>query len=90
MKSERKEAGGVEPADLKRNVKTWCQTDNKRTARRQRQILHLHRCGTRCVMEALIAVEGGEPLDAVLADFERLPPSTYHATIMAFCDGGST
>jgi hypothetical protein len=90
MTSKKVEADGVQPGDLESNNVSWCHLDNKRTARRQRQILHLHRCGTRCVMEALIAVDGGEPLDAVLADFERLPPSTYHARIIAFCDGGCT
>jgi hypothetical protein len=65
-----------------------CSTDNKRTRRRQVQILHLHQCGPRCLLEAMLAIEAGEPLDAALADFERLPPSVYDAAIMAFCDGG--
>ena len=55
---------------------------------RQRRVQHLHRCGPRCILEALLAVENGEPLDAVLADFERLPPETYHAAFMLFLDGG--
>jgi hypothetical protein len=74
---------------VEENVKTWCPVDNKRTARRQRQSSHLHQCGPRCILEALLALEAGEPLDAVLADFERLPPATYHAAIAAFCDGGA-
>ena len=70
---------------------SWCNVDSKRTARRQAQIAHLHRCGPRCILEALIAVDGGEPLDSVLADFERLPPSLYHATLYHYAaldDGG--
>ena len=47
------------------------------------------KCGPRCILEALLAIEAGNPVDAVLADFERLPPETYHAAIMAFCDGSS-
>ena len=58
-----------------------------RSPRRQRQAMHLHQCGPRCILEALIAVDSGEPLDSVLADFERLPPRLYHAALMAFCDG---
>ena len=43
-------------------------------------------------MEALIAVDNGQPLDAVLADFERLPPEVYAATLYyytAMADGCS-
>lgn len=58
----------------------------ERSPRRHQQSIHLHACGPRCILEALIAVESGQPLDAVLADFERLPPRVYHAAIMAFCD----
>jgi hypothetical protein len=46
-----------------------------------RQAQHLHRCGPRPILEALIAVEKGNSLKSVLADFERLPPETYHATL---------
>jgi len=60
-----------------------------RSERRKRQVRHLHKCGPRCILEALLAIEAGNPVDAVLADFERLPPETYHAAIMAFCDGSS-
>jgi hypothetical protein len=62
-------------------------------ARRQRQARHLHRRGPRCILEALIAVDSGEPLDAVLADFERLPPELYHATLYhygALADEGAS
>ena len=62
----------------------------ERSARRQRQARHLHRCGPRCILEALLAVDRGDSLDAVLADFERLPPETYHAALMLFCDGAAT
>ena len=60
-----------------------------RSGRRQLQVQHLHRCGPRCILEALIAVEAGQPLDAVLADFKRLPPEVYHSAIMLYCDGGA-
>jgi hypothetical protein len=49
----------------------------KRNTRRQRQIAHLHAAGPRPVMEALLAVEAGQDLDDVLADFARVAISTY-------------
>jgi hypothetical protein len=55
--------------------------DIKRSPRRQAQSHHLHKCGPRCILEALIAVERVEEIDAVLANFERLAPETYHATL---------
>ena len=30
------------------------------------------------MLEALIAIEGGQPLDAVLEDFARVPADIYH------------
>jgi hypothetical protein len=51
----------------------------QRSARRQRLAKHLHKCGVRPVLEALIAVEGGQPLDTVLEDFARLSPEIYEA-----------
>lgn len=53
-----------------------------RSPRRQRQVLHLHRCGPRAILECLIAVERGQPVDDVLADFARLP----HSAIMLYLD----
>jgi hypothetical protein len=50
-----------------------------RNARRQRLARHLHRCGERPVLEALIAVESGQDLDLVLEGFGRLQPEIYHA-----------
>ena len=50
-----------------------------RTARQQHLAKHLHRCGPRPVLEALIAVDRGQGLDAVLEDFARLQPETYQA-----------
>jgi hypothetical protein len=50
-----------------------------RSARRQRQVAHLHASGPRPVLEALIGVEKGQPLDDVLTDFARLPVAIYHA-----------
>ena len=51
-----------------------------RSEKRRRQVRHLVACGERCVLEALIAVDNGRPLDLVLLDFERLHPDTYKQT----------
>ncbi len=67
-----------------------------RSARRQRLVQHLHRCGPRPVLEALIAVECGQDLDVVLEDFARLQPEIFEAVgadvlpidDMAVVDGG--
>ena len=53
---------------------------NPRSERRQKQVKHLVACGERCVLEALIAVDNGQPLDLVLRDFEKLSPETYKLT----------
>lgn len=50
-----------------------------RNPRRQRLAKHLHECGPRPVLEALLAVEAGQSLDATLEDFGRLPAPIYHA-----------
>ena len=50
-----------------------------RNTLRQRQTAHLHEAGPKPVLEALIAVAAGEDLDAVLADFARVPVSIYKA-----------
>jgi hypothetical protein len=49
-----------------------------RSARRRRLCAHLHNAGPRPVLEALIAVESGQPLDDVLEDFGRIPADIYH------------
>ena len=54
-------------------------TRNPRSARRQYLAGRLHRCGPRPILEALIAVEAGQDLDFVLADFARLQPEVYAA-----------
>lgn len=51
-----------------------------RSERRRRQVRHLIDCGERCVLEALIAVDNGQPLDLVLLEFERLHPDAYKLT----------
>jgi hypothetical protein len=51
----------------------------KRTARRRHLSAHLHSAGPRPVLEALLAVESGQDLDAVLEDFGRIPAGIYHA-----------
>ena len=50
-----------------------------RHVRRQRLVRHLHQAGERPVLEALVAVEAGQLLDDVLADFGRIPINVYHA-----------
>ena len=54
-------------------------SNTARSPRRQHLARHLHACGPRPVLEALLEVEAGRPLDAVLADFGRLPPELYAA-----------
>ena len=49
----------------------------KYCARRQRLIQHIYEAGPRAVMEALLAVEAGNSLDDVLADFARIPAHIY-------------
>jgi hypothetical protein len=51
-----------------------------RSDQRRRQVRHLVRCGERCVLEALLAVDAGQSLDFVLGDFERLHPDAYKIT----------
>lgn len=51
--------------------------DDPRSSQRQRLVKHLHAAGERPVLEALLAVEAGQPLDAVLEDFARIPVATY-------------
>ena len=52
---------------------------DRRSIRRVHLSRHLHACGLRPLLEALIAVEQGHALDDVLADFARLPAETYRA-----------
>jgi|SRR4029077_5822401 hypothetical protein len=69
-----------------------------RNARRQRLAAHLHRCGARPVLEALVAVELGQQLDDVLDSFARIPVRIYHALganelpihALTVIDGGHT
>jgi hypothetical protein len=53
----------------------------KRSARRIQLSAHLHAAGPRPVLEALIAVDSGQPLDDVLEDFGRLPADLYRTII---------
>jgi hypothetical protein len=50
-----------------------------RTPERQTLASHLHECGPRPVLEALLAVSCGASVDAVLRDFGRLPPKFFKA-----------
>ena len=50
-----------------------------RNIQRQQQVSHLYQAAPRPVLEALIAVAAGQPLDAVLADFACVPVGIYHA-----------
>lgn len=54
-------------------------TPTARSARRQYLAAHLHRCGPRPTLEALIAVAAGQDLDFVLEDFCRLAPEVYES-----------
>jgi hypothetical protein len=49
-----------------------------RTARRQRLVAHLYAAGPRPVLEAMIEVATGEPLDDVLERYARIPVAAYH------------
>jgi hypothetical protein len=68
---------GREPEQLGRRLAF---SNSKRSPRRQHLARHLHACGPRPVLEALLEVEAGRPLDVVLADFARLPAELYRAT----------
>jgi hypothetical protein len=48
-----------------------------RTARRRRLCKHLHAAGPRPVLEALLAVDSGQPLDDVLEEYVRIPSSFF-------------
>jgi hypothetical protein len=48
-----------------------------RNARRQRLVKHLWQAGARPVLEALLEVDAGRPLDEVLERFGRIPPHIY-------------
>ena len=50
-----------------------------RPARLQYLVAHLHACGQRPVLEALLAVSDGTPLGDVLEDYARLPADIYRA-----------
>src|SRR5262245_26343008 len=68
--------------DVRADHATWKAVMKARldlTPRRQRLAAHLHRCGPRPVLEALLAVERGQSLDLVLEDFARLQPDIYEA-----------
>ena len=52
-------------------------SDSKRSVRRQYLCKRLHASGPRPILEALIDVENGKPLDDVLEDFARIPSSFY-------------
>jgi hypothetical protein len=49
------------------------------SARQQYLAKHLHRCGPRAVLEALLSVAHGADLDTTLIDYARLPASVFHA-----------
>jgi hypothetical protein len=49
----------------------------ERSVRRQYLSKRLHAAGPRPVLEALLAVDGGQPLDEVLEGFARIPSSFF-------------
>jgi hypothetical protein len=52
-------------------------TCDGRTPRRQHPAKHLVDCSDRSVLVALLAVDAGQDLDAVLEDFARLDPEIF-------------
>ena len=66
-------------SETRNQIDVYRTSDVQRSARRQRLAEHIHQAGPRPVLEALLAVENGEPLDDVLEDFGRIPVSTYMA-----------
>ena len=42
---------------------------------------HLRDCGQRAIVEALQAVERGQPVNSVLEQFSKLPTQTYKTTL---------
>jgi hypothetical protein len=50
---------------------------DRRSAIRQRLVLHLYESGPRVVLEAMLELEQGKNLDDVLISFTRIPASTY-------------
>jgi hypothetical protein len=79
---------------LRESIFTAGHQGELRKARRVRQTRHLHAAGPRPTLEALLAVEAGESLDEVLADFARIPVSVYHVLgaeefpLLAVVNGG--
>jgi hypothetical protein len=84
VRSIRKRAAPVGAGGGSVNQKgNLCMTDldnfqNKRNAKRQHQVAHIYAAGPRPVLEALLDVAAGKPLDDVLAAFGRIAISTYH------------
>src|SRR6476661_3555047 len=67
----------AEAGYLGKGVNDIAPPDNKRSVRRQYLSKRLHAAGPRPVLEALISVSAGQPLDDVLEDFVRIPSSFY-------------
>ena len=59
------------------DVKDNTPPDSNRSVRRQYLSKRLHAAGPRPVLEALLAVDRGQPLDDVLEDFARVPSNFY-------------
>lgn len=57
---------------------TAVQAAQARTPRRQHLARHLHAAGPRPVLEALLELEAGRPLDDVLERFGRISIDVYH------------
>jgi hypothetical protein len=56
-----------------------CFAPDARNARRRYLVRRLHAAGVRPVLECLLDVASGRPLDEALVDFARLPPETYRS-----------
>lgn len=57
-------------------------TGDPRSPRRQEGVLHVYDCGPRAVLELLIEVEKGTPLNTALRDYERVSPDVFYAAIL--------
>ena len=61
------------------NPKIDARLSEQISVRRCHLVAHLHQCGPRPVLEALLAVARGDDLDLVLEGFHRIPVAVYRA-----------
>ena len=63
----------------KRQFQPSKKLQDARNSVRQQAVAHLHASGPRVVMEAMLELEQGKPLDSVLRRYSRIPVATYRA-----------